>query len=96
MQLCRFQFWERPGTGYFRHLVDLAEGTSTVADRTLDSLARRCLDVEATEILNEFALGNAVTKPYQIAAKADGDLLRIEAGLGEQVVAVKNLALPIL
>ena len=37
-----------------------------------------------------------MTKPFQIAAKADGNLRRIEVGLGEQVVAVKNLALPIL
>lgn len=87
---------KRIGQGYFEHLAAVHAGKPTVVDQKLESLFRQCPDSQATGRLMEFATGDIATKSYRLAAKPDGSSLRIDEGLGEQVVEVKNLVLPIL
>ena len=46
---------KRIGEVYFEYLAGIHAGTPTIVDHKLDSLFRRCPDVQATGMLTEFA-----------------------------------------
>lgn len=84
------------GRGCFRHLVAHHDGTETLVDDRLASLAYGRTGTVATSRLREFAQQQTKIISHEVAINPNGGMVRIRMGRGKMVTDVKNRTLSLL